>query len=44
MLFNGDCKGVGPFAGVWGGAPRKKDKEEKIPLPYFEVFLLSSLG
>jgi len=27
----GDCKGVGPFAGVWGGAPRKKKGDGFLP-------------
>jgi len=26
-MYKWDCKGVSPFAGVWGGAPRKKKKE-----------------
>jgi len=34
-LFNGDCKGAGPFAGVWGGAPKKKKEDRKIFLPVF---------
>ncbi|MGA8163629.1 MAG: hypothetical protein WB791_01225, partial [Waddliaceae bacterium] len=27
-LFNGDCRGAGPFDGVWGRAPRKRAEGE----------------
>jgi len=37
--IKGDCKGVGPFAGVWGGAPRFKEKPEiSVLVQQFSIF------